>query len=101
MFARGVDEFLAADIDPDMRNMALSLAKKDQVARLDIVQTYLLAHIADFLCSARQLLTHGFPEQIADKCAAIQATIGIGAAEAIADTTRQAAHGFFCQQAID
>ena len=84
--ARCVHEAVVAEIDADVREGAAHRVEEDEVARLEFL---LVDHVADFallLGRARQKHAERVLENELNEPAAIESTVGIGAAAAVLDT---------------
>ena len=80
-----MDEFIVAKINADMGKAAPQSIVEDQIAGAQVVRIDLLADMADFCRSARQILAQCFLEYIAHQAAAIQTVFRAVAAILVMD----------------
>ena len=68
-----MNELIVAEINPDMGERPIQRIEKNQITRLQILFVDGLAAAAHFIGSAWQVGAAGFPENITNQAAAIQA----------------------------
>ena len=86
-----MNEFVVAEINPDVGETTLQGVVEHQVTGLHVLVVDLFADVADFFRRARQDHAPGFLEDVAHHAAAIQTVLGRIAAEAILNAEH--AHG--------
>ena len=71
-----MNELIVAEVDADVRESAIECVEKNQIARLQVLLVDGLTSLAHFIGSAWEIGATGFPENITNQTAAIEALLG-------------------------
>jgi len=79
-----MNELIVAEIDADVRESPIERVEKNQIARLQVLLVDGLTSLAHFIGSAWEIGATGFPKNITNQTAAIEALLWRIAAVAVA-----------------